>query len=97
MTPTIAILLILAGALFARQLFAALRIGVWLALAALAFRFISTLDLPSSWWTGAAGGFVLGFLLIGVLLYAFIHNALVDADLRRQIERDKQQAQARRI
>jgi len=42
-----------------------------------------------------AGG--MGAFVVGVLFYRFIYNALIDADLRRQIERDRQQAAARRI
>jgi hypothetical protein len=42
-----------------------------------------------------AGGF--GMAVVGMLFYRQIHNWLVDADLRRTIERDKAQAAARRI
>lgn len=48
-------------------------------------------------WAGPLilGGF--GAFVVLLLGYRQIHNMLVDADLRRQIERDKQQSAARRI
>lgn len=42
-----------------------------------------------------AGGF--GAFVVGMVFYRVIYNALVDADLRRTIERDRAQANARRI
>ena len=41
------------------------------------------------------GGFGAGVVML--LVYRQIHNWLVDADLQRQLERDRQQAAARRI
>lgn len=95
MTPTIAILCLLAGALFARQLFAVLKIGVWAMLAFVGARYalaiLPALDISSL----VLGAFGAGLaVLIG---YRAIHNALVRADLARTIERDKAQAKARLI
>jgi hypothetical protein len=50
-----------------------------------------------SWSMGALVGGVVGFVVIGLLCYALIYHAIIAADLRRAIERDKQQAQARRL
>jgi len=89
------ILCLLAGALFARQLFQLLRIAVLVIGFAFASRVALLLTPDVDWSPIAVGAF--GTAVILVAGYRVIHNALVDADLRRQIERDRQQAAARRI
>ena len=97
-TATLILLCLLAGALFARQLFQLLRIAALLVGVAFAVRLVLWLlpELSAIDWSGS----VLSVSVVAVVMlfgYRLIHNALVDADLRRQIERDKAQAAGRRI
>lgn len=80
MTALAAILFILAGAIFRRQLFLVLRWGLFALLALFALRFVSTLELPIMWWTGAAGGALAGFVVVGLLCFTVINNTLVERD-----------------
>ena len=98
MTTALLILCLILGALFSRALLSLLRWAIALALLVVCVKWLWLL-LPelqgvdySSIGMGAFGATVI--LIAG---YRLIHNWLVDADLARQIERDKQQAAARRI
>lgn len=93
------ILAMIVTRLFWRQL---LTLLAWLAggvLLYFALRVALMVDdrLASPAWAGAA--IVGACVAVGVLWFGYtrIHNALVEADLSRQIERDKAQAQARKI
>lgn len=82
-----------------RLLLALVRLVLGAVGVALAGRVVLLLDdrLATPEWSGAMIVGALAGLTVIVLGYVWIHNALVDADLRRQLERDRQQAAARRI
>lgn len=92
------LLCLFAGALFARQLFQLLKLAFILAVIAAGLRglFLLLPELSALDWSGSvlSGSVAAVVMLFG---YRLIHNALVDADLRRQIERDKAQSAGRRI
>ena len=70
-----------------------------LAVLAVATRVLLMIEprLSESSWHGAVFVGAVAGLVVILLGYTWIHNALVDADLARQIERDRQQAKARKI